>query len=88
MNKDLLVTTRYKYALPGTRMIEAAWGGPVYPNASTATGSVCDGKYYHHFFELPTVPSSGGVQVEVQKTSGELDDAKLIDGVTGEKLVF
>eukprot|EP00756_Hemistasia_phaeocysticola_P004781 Hpha_TRINITY_DN13003_c0_g1::TRINITY_DN13003_c0_g1_i1::g.69194::m.69194 len=38
VNAKLLVTTRWKYAT-GT-MIEAAWGGPQYPNASTQTDPI------------------------------------------------
>ena len=40
VTKDLLVTTRWKYALPHTKMIESEWGGPIYPNASTATDPI------------------------------------------------
>ena len=40
---------------------------------AVSTGTVCDGKYVHHFFDFPYVPASGGLEIEVQKTSGELD---------------
>lgn len=36
-------------------------------------GSVCDGKYMHHFFDLDVVPPSGGLEIRVDKTSGELE---------------
>ena len=35
--------------------------------------TVCDGKYLHHFWDLPTVPAVGGVQLSVSKRSGELE---------------
>jgi len=41
--------------------------------AAVMYGSVCDGKYMHHFFDLKTVPPSGGIEIRVQKTSGELE---------------
>lgn len=41
--------------------------------ASTVRGSVCDGKFQHHYFEQLTMPASGGVEIEARKTSGELD---------------
>ena len=37
VTKDLLVLGDWKYALPGTNMIESDWGGPAYPNATTET---------------------------------------------------
>ena len=36
MTKSLLVLGKWKYVAPGTHMIEAENGGPMYPNASTA----------------------------------------------------
>lgn len=35
VTKDLIVVGEWKYVRGGTTMIEAAWGGPHYPNAST-----------------------------------------------------
>lgn len=37
------------------------------------TGSVCDGRYMHYFWDLPVAPTHGGIEVAVRKTSGELD---------------
>ena len=37
------------------------------------TGRVCDGKYLHYFWDIDHVPATGGLQLRVRKTSGELD---------------
>ena len=42
-------------------------------NVAAATGQICDDKYAHHFFDFPYVPASGGIDIQVSKTSGELD---------------
>ena len=48
VTKELLVLGNWKYALPGTKMIESQWGGPAYPNASTATDPISE-----HSFNCP-----------------------------------
>eukprot|EP00965_Chrysotila_dentata_P175388 5788812-Pleurochrysis_carterae.AAC.2 len=40
VNADAIVLGEWKYVRGGTQMIGAAWGGPQYPNASTATDPV------------------------------------------------
>ena len=65
VTKDLLVTTRWKYALPGTKMIEAAWGGPQYPNASTATDPIDA-----HSFKCP----ASGCLFDLQNDPYERDE--------------
>lgn len=35
VNKNLLVHKQWKYVTPGQSMMEASWGGPHYPNASS-----------------------------------------------------
>lgn len=35
-------SNRYKYARPGTKMTESAWGGERYPNASTSRDAIGD----------------------------------------------
>ena len=40
VTRDLLVHGRWKYVRGGAKMIEAAWGGPHYPNASTAADPI------------------------------------------------
>jgi len=37
---NLLISGDWKYVKGGTNMIEAAWGGPQYPNASTASDPI------------------------------------------------
>ncbi len=48
VTKDLLVHDRWKFVRGGAQMIEAAWGGPHYPNATTASDPI-DG----HSFRCP-----------------------------------
>lgn len=45
------------------------------PLNSTVSGSVCDGHYMHYYWELDSVPQSGGVSTFVGKTEGDLDAA-------------
>lgn len=45
VTKDMLVRGPWKYIRGDTNMIEAAWGGPAYPNASTASDPIAS----HHF---------------------------------------
>eukprot|EP00931_Biecheleriopsis_adriatica_P120159 TRINITY_DN95289_c0_g1_i1.p1 TRINITY_DN95289_c0_g1~~TRINITY_DN95289_c0_g1_i1.p1 ORF type:complete len:557 (+),score=80.74 TRINITY_DN95289_c0_g1_i1:33-1703(+) len=45
---SMIVMGDWKYILGGTKMIEAAWGGPHYPNASTMEDSIED-----HSFTCP-----------------------------------
>lgn len=40
VTKDVLVRGGWKYIRGGSKMIEAAWGGEQYPNASTATDPI------------------------------------------------
>jgi len=40
VTKDMIIDGAWKYVRGGTTMIEAAWGGPYYPNASTATDPI------------------------------------------------
>ena len=40
VEKNVLVRGQWKYVKGGTKMIEAAWGGPHYPNASTASDPI------------------------------------------------
>jgi len=40
----------------------------------TVSGSVCDGKYANHFYDLASHMHSGGLQFHVAKTSGELQE--------------
>lgn len=47
--------------------------GRITHNATVATGTACDGRYSHHFWEVATPPATGGVEWVVQKVSGELD---------------
>lgn len=42
VSKDVIVNGTYKFARPGTKMIESEWGGPHYPNASTASDAIGD----------------------------------------------
>ena len=42
---DLLVRGQWKYVKGNTTMIEAAWGGEKYPNASTATDPIDSHKF-------------------------------------------
>ena len=42
VSKDVIVNGTYKFARAGTKMIESAWGGPRYPNASTASDAIGD----------------------------------------------
>ena len=42
VSKDVIVNGTYKFARPGTKMIESEWGGPQYPNASTASDAIGD----------------------------------------------
>merc|ERR1712032_389112 len=48
VTNKLLVHKQWKYVAGGAKMIESAWGGPVYPNASTPNDSI-DG----HQFQYP-----------------------------------
>merc|ERR1712007_267894 len=49
VTKDLLVVGEWKYVRGGANMIEAAWGGEHYPNASTATDPIDS-----HSFKCPS----------------------------------
>ena len=40
VSEETLVAGRWKYVRPHTRLREAAWGGPAYPNASTAHDAI------------------------------------------------
>lgn len=51
VTKDLLLHNEWKYVRGGAKMIESAWGGPQYPNASTADDPIDA----HHI----TCPSQG-----------------------------
>ena len=46
VTSNLLVHNEWKYVRPHSTMVEAAWGGPHYPNASTATDPI-DGHTMH-----------------------------------------
>ena len=46
VTRDLLVHNEWKYVRGGSNMIEAAWGGVHYPNASTATDPI-DAHSFH-----------------------------------------
>jgi len=45
------------------------------PLNGTVTGTVCDGHYMHHFWEIDSSFASGGVRTYVAKQEGELDAA-------------
>jgi hypothetical protein len=38
--EDLIIHGEWKYVRGGAKMVEAAWGGAVYPNASTASDPI------------------------------------------------
>ena len=42
VSKDVIVNGTFKYARPGTKMIESEWGGVHYPNASTSSDAIGD----------------------------------------------
>ena len=43
------------------------------PLNGTVSGSLCDNRYLHYFWELPATPTLAGVRTTLRKTSGELD---------------
>eukprot|EP00505_MAST-04D_sp_SCG-Rhode-Island_P000595 Stramenopile-MAST_4_protein_595 len=42
VHAGLYISGKWKYAAGGTKMIEANWGGPVYPNATTKTDPIAN----------------------------------------------
>ena len=62
VTRDLLVHGRWKYARGGSKMIEAAWGGPHYPNSSTSTDPIDA-----HTFDCPEAGCLYDVVADVEE---------------------
>ena len=74
----MLVGSQYVVSIHGSSGIDVPFTVLAHRRKAKLVGAevadkVCDGKYAHHFWELPTVPHKGGVEVTVRKTSGELE---------------
>jgi hypothetical protein len=72
---DVIVRGRWKYVKGNTTMIEAAWGGEVYPNASTASDPI-DG----HTIKCPSRGCLFDVVADVREAHEvSADNPKIVD---------
>ena len=62
-----------KDAAPVSYKITAMRVAARIPLNGTVSGSLCDNRYLHYFWELPATPTLAGVRTTLRKTSGELD---------------
>ena len=72
VTRNLLVRGEWKFARGRTAMIEAAWGGPHYPNATTAVDPISN-----HSFKCP----ARGCLYNVWRDPSETDKSPDVGGL-------